>query len=201
MEKPLCTAFRFREWESVFVVIGFTYCLIVVLWITDNGFPTHGTALNWLIMILYFNIILIFPIVGKIVCPYKLLVNEDGIHYDERKWTIRRLPKIFYTEKEYYSWEAISSFYLESYEPTNKLISRMLVLLDTNNNVIGRINLEKFRYSKKRIVEAIENASKGKCVLNLEEDSKDRKERKRILLWFYITFVIPLIIMVLLIVC
>ncbi len=77
----------------------------------------------------------------------------------------------------------------------------MLVLLDTNNNVIGRINLEKFRYSKKRIVEAIENASKGKCVLNLEEDSKDRKERKRILLWFYITFVIPLIIMVLLIVC
>lgn len=201
MGKQRSTYYRFREWESAFVAIGFSYCLIVVLWITDNGFPTHGTALKWLIMILTFNIILIFPIVGKIVCPYKLLVDEEGIHFEERKWTLRKMPKLLYKEKEHFPWDNINSFYLESFEPSNKLISRMLVLLDANNAEVGRINLEKFRYSKKRIVEAIEIASKGKCLLNLEEDRKDRKERKRILLWFYITFIIPLIIMVLLIVC
>lgn len=90
----------------------------------------------------------------------------------------------------FYSWNNINGFYFDWMMPRGIVPYRYLVL-EHEHNEMASIQLNEFYGKKHNYIDAVEECSGGRCVLNRAKYDENRKIRNRSL-WKY--YIFPLLI-------
>lgn len=172
--------------SSLYVFLGIFLSFFVGLWISNEAFPFGDKfAILLFIVIIVYLILLVIPIWRKIKHPKLLIIDENGIHHYNRRFTLSSNSTFWVDDYMFYSWNKINGFYFDWMMSRGVVPYRYLVL-EHEHNETASIQLNEFYGKKHNYIDAIEECSGGGCVLNRAKYDENRKIRNRSLWKYYI---------------
>lgn len=174
----------FKENLSLsYVFLGILLCFFVGLWISNEAFPfgNKGAILMFAIVIIYL-ILLAIPIWCNIKHPKLLIIDETGIHHYNRRFTLSSNSTLWIDDYMFYSWDNVQEFYFEWTVPVSrKIMPNRYLVLEQEQDKATFIRISEFYGKKHKYIDAIEECSGGRCLLNRAKYNENIKTRNRIL--------------------
>ena len=180
--------------SSLYVFFGIILSFFVGLWISNEAFPFGDKfAILLFIVIIIYLILLVIHIWRKIKHPKLLIIDENGgIHHYNRRFTLSSNSTFWVDDYMFYSWNKINGFYFDWMMSRGVVPYRFLWTRNGGAFVLRLCFLwERFYGKKHNYIDAIEECSGGRCVLNRAKYDENRKIRNRSL-WKY--YIFPLLI-------
>ena len=167
--------------SSLYLFFGIILSFFVGLWISNGAFPFGDKFVILLfVVIIIYLILLVMPIWSKIKHPKLLIIDENGIHHYNRRFTLSTNSTFWVDDYMFYSWNKINGFYFDWMMSRGVVPYRYLVLEQEHNETTS-IQLNEFYGKKHNYIDAIEECSGGRCVLNRAKYDENRKIRNRML--------------------
>ena len=170
--------------SSLYVFFGIILSFFVGLWISNEAFPFGNKfAILLLIVIIIYLILLAIPIWCNIKHPKLLIIDETGIHHYNRRFTLSSNSTLWIDDYMFYSWDNVQEFYFEwTGSVSRQIMPHRYLVLEQEQDKATFIRISEFYGKKHKYVDAIEECSGGKCVLNRAKYDENIKARNR-LLW------------------
>lgn len=167
-----------------YVFLCILLCFFVGLWISNEAFPfgNKGAILMFALVIIYL-ILLVISIWCNIKHPKLLIIDETGIHHYNRRFTLSSNSTLWIDDYMFYSWDNVQEFYFEwTVSVLRKIMPNRYLVLEQEQDKATFIRISEFYGKKHKYVDAIEECSDGKCLLNMAKNNENIKTRNR-LLW------------------
>lgn len=184
------TIFREKKRELI------TYWALTGVFIVASGVLSDWTlrhpASLLLIVVAVLALDASFQTWAYIKHPYKIVINESGIHVYYRSFTLSSNYSFWKDSYKVYHWENIKNVYLnwDDSISRNRLYETFIIVENEQGN-LSTVWISGISYNRNRLAESINNFSGGKCSFDYETTAINSKKRFGLCFW---TTILPLII-------